>query len=417
MKTFTLTILAAASVLLAGTIAAAEPSPPPAPAYGAAANDLPLDVYRKIKALWDAGNGLFDFKLRTAPGTESGLVPEGVKSPADAKKALAAAAAEQKAVLQKALFASQVLHRELAAKALESCGDAKAAAPELAKALAADPDAAVRRACANSLGGLKDAGGVEALIKSLQDKEESVRGQAAAALGAIRDPRATASLLEVMAKDDKPAVRRRAANALTEIKDAGALEVLLKALETEQDYRVRMAIAAAIRAIRGQDTAQTREMPQEGGENPLAGLSKEMKDVEEKLRNDRHDQAVQVDQKSIEEKLTKLIDLVEQMQQQQQRSQGQQQQQQKQQQQGQQQGQGAKRPSSPMADSKLGSAPQRGALNPAVVDGQQAEWAKLPAAMRDEMMQVYREGMPERWRRRLEAYYLSVAAEEVQQGK
>jgi len=66
-----------------------------------------------------------------------------------------------------------------------------------------------------------------------------------------------------------------------------------------------------------------------------------------------------------------------------------------------------------MADSQLGGSAQRGALNAAEVASRQAEWAKLPPAMRDEMLQVYREGMPERWRRRLEAYFLSVAAEEV----
>jgi hypothetical protein len=33
------------------------------------------------------------------------------------------------------------------------------------------------------------------------------------------------------------------------------------------------------------------------------------------------------------------------------------------------------------------------------------------------MLQVYRQGMPERWRRRLEAYFLSVATEEIQQQK
>ncbi len=54
-----------------------------------------------------------------------------------------------------------------------------------------------------------------------------------------------------------------------------------------------------------------------------------------------------------------------------------------------------------------------GALNSAQVTGQQDAWAKLPPAMRDEMNQANREGVPERWRKRLEAYYFSVAGEET----
>ena len=48
-----------------------------------------------------------------------------------------------------------------------------------------------------------------------------------------------------------------------------------------------------------------------------------------------------------------------------------------------------------------------------MVAGKQDSWAKLPAAQRDELLQAFREEMPERWRKRLEAYFLSVAAEEV----
>ena len=40
----------------------------------------------------------------------------------------------------------------------------------------------------------------------------------------------------------------------------------------------------------------------------LGDLAKEMKDVEEKLRNDRHDQAVQVQGTGIEKRLAQLIE-------------------------------------------------------------------------------------------------------------
>lgn len=395
-------------------LAAGEEKPKPE-AYGNATNDLPLDAYKKLRVLWEASTGLFDFKSPQAAD-----LPAGVKSKESAQEALKKAAADQRQKLVGALSASQALHRELAAKVLPKCGQTKVAVEALARAILKEPDAGVRLAGAAGLGELKDAAGVDALSKMLADTNEAVRAQAALGLGEIRDPRAVDGLMEVLLKDDKAGVRRRAALALKEIKDQRSLEGLMKALDAEQDYRVRMAIADAVRAVRGKDTVVAQDLTADEGEGEeedvLGKLSKDMRAVEEKLRADRHDQAVQVDQKGIEDRLAQLIKKVEEMQQQQQQSQSKQKQQQQQPQQGQQPGQ-QKQASSPMADSKLGGSAQRGALNPAEVASRQAEWAKLPPAMRDEMLQVYREGMPERWRRRLEAYFLSVATEEVQQPK
>jgi acyl-CoA reductase-like NAD-dependent aldehyde dehydrogenase len=56
-----------------------------------------------------------------------------------------------------------------------------------------------------------------------------------------------------------------------------------------------------------------------------------------------------------------------------------------------------------------------GSANVAQVAGKQDAWAKLPPQQRDELLQAFREEMPERWRRRLEAYFLSVAAEEAKE--
>jgi HEAT repeat protein len=347
-------------------------------------------------------------------------LPADVKSKEDAQKALGEAAAAHKAELLKAVRAAQVIHRELAAKALAACGDAAAAIPVLGPVLGAEPDEGVRVACARTLGELKDAAALPALLRGLQDTSETVRCQAAHALGEVKDNRARQPLLDALAKDEKPSVRRRAANALAEIKDLNSLEGLLKALEGEQDYRVRMAIAGAVRAIRGKDPA-AEALDQQEHDNILTALSKDMRTVEDKLRSDRHDQAVQVEQKEIEDKLNKLIEKVEQMQQQASSSSQQKQQQQQQSgqrpQQQQQQPAGARRPNSPMPDSKVGGGAERGALNPAEVASRQAEWAKLPPSMREELMQVYREGMPERWRLRLMAYYKSLAEEEVQGNK
>jgi hypothetical protein len=66
-----------------------------------------------------------------------------------------------------------------------------------------------------------------------------------------------------------------------------------------------------------------------------------------------------------------------------------------------------------LSNSQLGATVPPGATNPAMVAGKQDAWAKLPPAQRDELLQSWNEGVPERWRKRLEAYFTSLAAEEV----
>jgi len=79
-------------------------------------------------------------------------------------------------------------------------------------------------------------------------------------------------------------------------------------MDTEKDERVKMALAGAVRSIMGGDTAKTEPVPTAGeAANELANLAKEMKEVEQKLRDDRHDQAVQVAGTQIEQKLAALI--------------------------------------------------------------------------------------------------------------
>lgn len=65
-----------------------------------------------------------------------------------------------------------------------------------------------------------------------------------------------------------------------------------------------------------------------------------------------------------------------------------------------------------MQDSKAGGNVPHGATGAAQVTSTMDSWAKLPAAQRDELLQAFREDVPERWRKRLEAYFLSVNAEE-----
>jgi len=52
-------------------------------------------------------------------------------------------------------------------------------------------------------------------------------------------------------------------------------------------------------------------------------------------------------------------------------------------------------------------------MSAAQVADRQASWAKLPPAQRDQLLQAFREEMPERWRKRLEAYFLSIAVDEA----
>lgn len=261
--------------------------------------EMPLDLYQKIKAHFD-----------TLYGASVGLLP-GVEPPnrAETERALRTDAAASKDALVKALNSSAVIHRELAARALEYCGDKKAAVDALSKSVADDPDASVRRAAAVALAKLPDAASVDALIKGLSDSADTVRGICATALGNIKDPRASEPLLGILKNEPKPMVRLQAATALSKIKDKASLDGLQKALESEKDERVKMAIAGAVRNISGGDTAKTEPVPSaQDAAQELASLAKEMKEVEDKLRDDRHDQAVQVQGTQIENKLAMLIE-------------------------------------------------------------------------------------------------------------
>lgn len=66
-----------------------------------------------------------------------------------------------------------------------------------------------------------------------------------------------------------------------------------------------------------------------------------------------------------------------------------------------------------MAQSKLSGSVPEGAKNTASVIDKQSSWAKLPPALRDELMQSQRDDVPERWRKRLEAYFVSIAKDEA----
>ena len=57
-----------------------------------------------------------------------------------------------------------------------------------------------------------------------------------------------------------------------------------------------------------------------------------------------------------------------------------------------------------------------GPARPTPVAGFHERWASLPAKEREELLQIYVPEVPLRWRRRVEAYFVSVLAEEAREG-
>lgn len=262
-------------------------------------NEMPLELYQKLK-------GHFDDLY----GAKSGLLP-GVqqRDKAEIESALKSDVAESKGVLIKALGSSLVIHREIAARALEYCGDKNGAVEALGKSLVADSDESVRRASAAALAKLADAASVDSLIKGLDDSVETVRALSARALGNIKDSHASEGLLKTLNGDSASMVRMQAALAMKKIKDPASLEGLKKALDSERDENVKIAIAGAVRELVGGKDAKVDQVPTaDDTAGELVKLAKDMKDLEEKLRGDRHDQAVQVQGGNIEKQLAQLIE-------------------------------------------------------------------------------------------------------------
>ncbi len=145
-------------------------------------------------------------------------------------------------------------------------------------------------------------------------------------------------------------------------------------------------------------------------ENPLQELSAKMKEVELMLRDDRHDAFVQIKQKNISINLDKMIADAEKSQQQKQQNQEKEKSQKQQRQEQRQQMMAGM----PKQNSQPGPATPPGPTQEhAQVAGTASKWAKLPQSARDELLQTYAGEVPPRWRQRLEAYFLSIAAEEV----
>jgi len=106
--------------------------------------------------------------------------------------------------------------------------------------LLVDEDALVVDAAAFALGEREVVEAVPALMKVATDHDDArCRESAIAALGAIGDPRAEATIIAALT--DKPPVRRRAVVALTNF-EGEAVERALEAARDDRDWQVRSAI-------------------------------------------------------------------------------------------------------------------------------------------------------------------------------
>ncbi len=327
---------------------------------------------------------------------------------------LAAEVREHETQILDALASPRSIQRELAARVLSLVSDKKAAVGALCTVLSKDSDDDVRTTAAFTLGRLNDASAVDTLIAGLRDSSESVRTQCAASLGRLRDERAVSELMQMLRSEARSLLRLQAATALGQIKTGVSETDLTSLLESEGDERVKMAIAAAIRVITGSKIVDATDVPEQGDyAKQLSDLSGTMKDVAHKLRDDRFDETVQVDQNDIDEKLSDMIRELEKMQQLKvEKSEK-----------DSKKAQSRRRLAMMMGEEQQSSNPRaaqkppppaanEARLNAGKVVGRE-NWAALPQAERDELLQVFRPEVPLRWRKRLEAYFISLAAEEA----
>jgi len=154
--------------------------------------------------------------------------------------------------------------RALAARALEVCGDPRAAEP-LISALGSEREVAVRKAIIYGLarhpsGRAPQA--ASALIPLLNDKQREIRGASAFALAEIRDPSSAGPLLELLrkrGKDEDAFARSQAARALGFLGDRSAIEPLLKLLTKDKWPDVRREAAGSLGRLAAPQDATVME--------------------------------------------------------------------------------------------------------------------------------------------------------------
>ncbi len=194
----------------------------------------------------DAGNADFPFAIITQ-SKEQEQVHRTTVPVSDTYLIMEKRAHDLIAFLRIAPFDDRVLH--------ELVGIGAPAVPALIEALKdKDNDLYIRGNAAYALGEIKDPQAVPPLIEALKDEDLVVRRVAAYALGKIKDPLAVPPLIEAL-KDEDLVVRREgwrvrlaAVHALGQIKDPRAFEPLIEALK-DADTDVRQNAAYALGMI------------------------------------------------------------------------------------------------------------------------------------------------------------------------
>ena len=325
---------------------------------------------------------------------------------------------QHRAELLGALDGGSALERALAATLLHM---AKSDQDKIAEALASkalkDEDLDVRRGAAASLMALKKPATADALIKALEDPDEVVRSAAAATLGQLKVAKAKDGLLRLLV-DGNWTVRRQTVQALAAVADKESSKEIaekLKDLLEDENAFVRLAATGAITKLTGVKPEGT---PDATDKNVLHNLATEMSGVKEQLDSEHHGATVQVAQKGITDKLDQIIKMIQDQQQQQQQSQSQGKPKEGEKKEGQQKSgpgnqskQGGQNPSSPMSgEFQTSGSVQHG--QKADVSGVGADWGKLPPKVREEMLLGKVENLPERYRKMLEIYLMSIAEED-----
>ena len=320
-----------------------------------------------------------------------------------------------------ALSGGSALERALSAALLHmATKDPDKVAEALAKALS-DEDLDVRRGAAGSLLRLKKPASADALIKALEDTDDQVRTLAAAALGAMKIAKAKESLIKVL-DDPTWAVRLQAVQALGAVADKDSSKEIaekLKDLLEDENAFVRMAAAGVITKLTG---AKPEGTPDAGDKNVLHNLAKDMGGVKEQLDAEHHGSTVQVAQKGISDKLDQIIKMIQDQQQQQSEGKpGEGKPKEGEKKPGQpKSGPGNKggqpkqgKPSSPATSEMVTSGSvQHGEKQAAEVSSVGGKWGNLPPSKREELELAETEGLPERYRKLLEIYFMSIAEEE-----
>jgi len=169
-----------------------------------------------------------------------------------------------------ALSSSNWIVRMHAAKGLGKIGDSRAVDPLIP--LLQDKVKAVREEAAAAMSAIGTAA-IPELLRALKHPEWLVRLHAVEALGRMRSPDATDSLLHVLFNDADASVREDAAHALGEIGDPRAVEFLLVAMQT---VGIRPRAIAALGMIRDQRaipalTAVVKGTSKPAQDRPLQG--------------------------------------------------------------------------------------------------------------------------------------------------